>query len=115
MLFAAVDVDRDSAPNAGFCIFSATVHERKPYLQFSLAENRTKADPEAGSAVVVMYAPLPTQGSYPTVGAPPGKPASCRERTALNVRSQMLSPGPIRVCISFGCRSVSKNGWVRPF
>ena len=45
------------------------MYEDKLYLQFGLAENQSRANMEAGSAVAVMYAPLPTEGAYATVGA----------------------------------------------
>ena len=67
--FAVATVNPDNTPNIGFFIFSAAEYEGKLYLQFGLAENQTRANMEAGSAVVVMYAPLPTEGAYATVGA----------------------------------------------
>ena len=67
--FAVATVNPNNTPNIGFFIFSATEYEGKLYLQFGLAENQTRANMENGSAVTVMYAPLPTEGSYATVGA----------------------------------------------
>ena len=67
--FAVATVNPDNTPNIGFFIFSAAEYEGKLYLQFGLAENQTRANMVAGSAVTAMYAPLPTEGSYPTVGA----------------------------------------------
>lgn len=67
--FAVATVNPDNTPNIGFFIFSAAEHEGKLYLQFGLAENQTRANMERGSAVTVMYAPLPTEGAYATVGA----------------------------------------------
>ena len=67
--FAVATVNPDGTPNIGFFIFSAAEHEGKLYLQFGLAENQTRANMESGSAVTVMYAPVPTEGTYATVGA----------------------------------------------
>ncbi len=68
--FAVATVNPDNTPNIGFFIFSAAEYEGKLYLQFGLAENQTRANMENGSAVTVMYAPLPTgDGTYATVGA----------------------------------------------
>lgn len=67
--FAVATVNPDNTPNIGFFIFSAAEYEGKLYLQFGLAENQTRANMEAGSAVTVMYAPLPAEGTYPTAGA----------------------------------------------
>lgn len=67
--FSVSTVNADGTPNVGFFIFSAMEHEGKLYLQFGLAENQTRQNMENGSAVMVMYAPLPTEGSYPMVGA----------------------------------------------
>ena len=67
--FAVATVNPDNTPNIGFFIFSAAEYEGKLYLQFGLAENQTRANMENGSAVTVMYAPVPTEGSYATVGA----------------------------------------------
>ena len=67
--FSVATVNPDGTPNVGFFIFSATVYEDKLYLQFGLAENQSRANMEAGSAIAVMYAPLPAEGTYPTVGA----------------------------------------------
>ena len=67
--FAVATVNPDNTPNIGFFIFSAAEYEGKLYLQFGLAENQTRANMENGSAVTVMYAPLPTEGTYATVGA----------------------------------------------
>ena len=67
--FAVATVNPDGTPNIGFFIFSAAEHEGKLYLQFGLAENQTRANMENGSAVTVMYAPVPTEGAYATVGA----------------------------------------------
>ena len=69
--FATATVNPDNTPNIGFFIFSAAEYEGKLYLQFGLAENQTRANMENGSAVTVMYAPLPTGADqvYPTVGA----------------------------------------------
>ncbi len=67
--FAVATVNPDNTPNIGFFIFSAAEYEGKLYLQFGLAENQTRANMENGSAVTVMYAPVPTEGAYATVGA----------------------------------------------
>ena len=67
--FAVATVNPDNTPNIGFFIFSAVEYEGKLYLQFGLAENQTRANMENGSAVTVMYAPIPTEGAYATVGA----------------------------------------------
>ena len=67
--FSVSTVNEDGTPNVGFFIFSAMEHEGKLYLQFGLAENQTRKNMENGSAVMVMYAPLPTEGTYPMVGA----------------------------------------------
>ena len=67
--FAVATVNPDNTPNIGFFIFSAAEYEGKLYLQFGLAENQTRANMENGSAVTVMYAPVPTEGPYATVGA----------------------------------------------
>ena len=67
--FAVATVNPDNTPNIGFFIFSAAEYEGKLYLQFGLAENQTRANMERGSAVTVMYAPIPTEGAYATVGA----------------------------------------------
>ncbi len=67
--FAVATVNPDNTPNIGFFIFSAAEYEGKLYLQFGLAENQTRANMENGSAVMVMYAPVPTEGTYATVGA----------------------------------------------
>ena len=67
--FAVATVNPDNTPNIGFFIFSAAEYKGKLYLQFGLAENQTRANMENGSAVTVMYAPLPTEGAYATVGA----------------------------------------------
>ena len=67
--FAVATVNPDNTPNIGFFIFSAAEYEGKMYLQFGLAENQTRANMENGSAVTVMYAPLPTEKTYATVGA----------------------------------------------
>ena len=67
--FAVATVNPDNTPNIGFFIFSAAEYEGKLYLQFGLAENQTRANMERGSAVMVMYAPVPTEGAYATVGA----------------------------------------------
>ena len=67
--FAVATVNPDNTPNIGFFVFSAAEYEGKLYLQFGLAENQTRANMENGSAVTVMYAPVPTEGSYATVGA----------------------------------------------
>ncbi len=67
--FAVATVNPDNTPNIGFFIFSAAEYEGKLYLQFGLAENQTRANMEGGSAVTVMYAPVPTEGPYATVGA----------------------------------------------
>ncbi len=67
--FAVATVNPDNTPNIGFFIFSAAEYEGKLYLQFGLAENQTRANMENGSAVMVMYAPLPTEGAYATAGA----------------------------------------------
>ena len=67
--FAVATINPDGTPNIGFFIFSAAVREEKLYLQFGLAENQTRANMESGSAVMVMYAPVPTEGTYATVGA----------------------------------------------
>ncbi len=67
--FAVATVNPDNTPNIGFFIFSATEYEGKLYLQFGLAENQTRANMESGSAVTVMYAPVPAEQPYATVGA----------------------------------------------
>lgn len=67
--FSVATVNPDNTPNIGFFIFSAAEYEGKLYLQFGLAENQTRANMESGSAVTVMYAPLPSEGTYATVGA----------------------------------------------
>ena len=67
--FAVATVNPDNTPNIGFFIFSAAEYEGKLYLQFGLAENQTRANMENGSAVTVMYAPVPTEQPYATVGA----------------------------------------------
>ena len=67
--FAVATVNPDGTPNIGFFIFSAAEYEGKLYLQFGLAENQTRANMENGSAVTVMYAPVPTEQPYATVGA----------------------------------------------
>ena len=67
--FSVATVNPDNTPNIGFFIFSAAEYEGKLYLQFGLAENQTRANMEAGSAVTVMYAPLPADKPYATVGA----------------------------------------------
>ncbi len=67
--FAVATVNPDGTPNVGFYIFSACVHEGKLYLQFGLAENQTRANMQNGSAVTVMYAPVPTEQPYATLGA----------------------------------------------
>jgi hypothetical protein len=67
--FAVATVNPDNTPNIGFFIFSAAEYEGKLYLQFGLAENQTRANMENGSAVTVMYAPVPKEGTYATVGA----------------------------------------------
>lgn len=67
--FSVATVNPDNTPNIGFFIFSAAEYEGKLCLQFGLAENQTRANMESGSAVTVMYAPLPSEGTYATVGA----------------------------------------------
>ena len=67
--FSVATVNPDNTPNIGFFFFSAAEYEGKLYLQFGLAENQTRANMESGSAVTVMYAPLPSEGTYATVGA----------------------------------------------
>ena len=67
--FSVATVNPDNTPNIGFFIFSAAEYEGKLFLQFGLAENQTRANMESGSAVTVMYAPLPSEGTYATVGA----------------------------------------------
>lgn len=62
--FAVSTVNPDGTPNIGFYILSAAAHEDRLYLQFGLAENQTRANMEAGSAAVVMYAPVPVKSSY---------------------------------------------------
>ena len=53
--FAVATVNPDNTPNIGFFIFSAAEYEGKLYLQFGLAENQTRANMIAGSAVTAMY------------------------------------------------------------
>lgn len=67
--YAVASVNEDGTPNIGFYIFSAAVKDGKLYLQLGLAENQTRKNIENGSAIVVMYAPVPAEGPYPTVGA----------------------------------------------
>ena len=53
-------VNPDGTPNAAYFIFSMVKHGEEYYLQLGLAENQSKANLNAGSKGVAVYAANPT-------------------------------------------------------
>ena len=70
--FAIASVNPDGTPNIGFYIFSCVKLNDTYYLQLGLEPNQTTANIENGSALMAMYAPVPTGEDampYATAGA----------------------------------------------
>ncbi|MBQ7184888.1 MAG: hypothetical protein IJR97_12985 [Clostridia bacterium] len=70
--FAIASVNPDGTPNIGFYIYSMVKYEDEYYLQLGLAPNQTTANIDNGSALMAMYAAVPTgEGAMPyaTAGA----------------------------------------------
>ena len=58
--YVVTTVNPDGTPNAAYFIFSMVKHGEDYYLQLGLAENQSKANLNAGSKGVAVYAANPT-------------------------------------------------------
>ena len=58
--YVVTTVNPDGTPNAAYFIFSMVKHGEEYYLQLGLAENQSKANLNAGSKGVAVYAANPT-------------------------------------------------------
>ena len=58
--YVVTTVNPDGTPNAAYFIFSMVKHEGEYYLQLGLAPNQSKANLDAGSKGVAVYAANPT-------------------------------------------------------
>lgn len=71
--YVVTTVNPDGTPNAAYFIFSMVKHGEEYYLQLGLAENQSKANLNAGSKGVAVYAANPTGAkgapAYSTSGA----------------------------------------------
>ena len=71
--YVVTTVNPDGTPNAAYFIFSIVKHADNYYLQLGLAENQSKANLNAGSKGVAVYAANPTGAegtpAYSTSGA----------------------------------------------
>ena len=67
--YIVTTVNPDGSANAAFFIYGCIKLEDKYYLQLGLAPNQTTQNLEANGCGVAVYAPVPTEGNYPTTGA----------------------------------------------
>ena len=58
--YVVTTVNPDGTPNAAYFIFSMVKHREEYYLQLGLAEDQSKANLNAGSKGVAVYAANPT-------------------------------------------------------